>query len=1366
MVATSDNRSTAAQHRRTHGRHALKRRPWRALAALAASIALMAGTAAVPASAEPQSVHEITANWAGDPLPTKAPFGQPVTAEFHVNTNDTEDPYSNEPVENVRATLTVGNGVFTSIPPVCKTSDVTPVSEISADGTTLLCNLGTIEEGTASVIQAPVRATSTAGGDLMVSGTATSDTAVAEAGPADAGPLSITYVHGMDLSLAQAPGGSLQGQMQTSRLGGNRPILQMNYSLILSAGSRPGPQSYSFPVSISANVAGATTGLTWEGCVPIGNRSRSTGQPFSDPAESDRTNFPDCSVSGSGTSYTVSLSNLDYTLVTAPTTDSMGQALPGTGVYIASGTVQFSIPAPVSVITTYTFSASPGQFVFDDSVSAPDADAGNDVSSTTLTPPGGFSNTWYGTPSESRSHWDANLWVSPGTSTDVQLPVPGLDTPADWDQVLAQNRATGSPNLDTPLYMQASNHMWTGYQGPGGAQMAGVCTMSQNPAFVIDSVDGGGWVPGSGALGYDNFETARFFYTTQTLDTKTETCGQAAPSAMWIEITPPPGTSLTDPRIASDIMMQVPAGVTGVKMTWNPAVDRTNAFLRAFGHIDPAAPTSGEGWTVGAFNSPRDPATTWPTWPSLNGWVNGSTHAGGTVIPGSTYGPNTNAHRDAFRLQGLQGIIEKSVSDTTALPGVPVTYTLRAQAQNSVTSPPPATFTVVDALPEGMVYVPGTADPAPASVSADGRTLTWTFTNVTPNVFHEITYQAQRPADSVIAPGIRLTNTAVIDVVGDNRPANTTGRSANATVTVPSASATVFGKSAEANVLSFEGDSSAWVLTINSRDPFTNDFTDTIDILPAVGDGRGTNIDGSYTVTGVTAPAGSTVYYTSAPFASLSLDPRDPSNGGTPGSVSGNTVGWSTTPIDHPTAIRVIGPELAPSATQTIRITYSTPAGSSCEAPASGDNKPGQVLVNSAGAYAGNSALPMLSSATTQIGNCYAANLKKYVQDADGQWHDANDPADYPVFRPGDEVHYRVVIENTGQGTLTGIVVTDDQQPELGSFTVDELAPGASDTHEYTVTLPADAAGTIVNTVSATTDTPPDVEAPPTIPSDPAGIDVANYTVVKTADPASGDAVLPGDTITYTITVTPNGTAPAAASWQDSLTAVLDDATYNGDAAATIGTVSLEGDVLQWSATLQPGEVATITYSVTVNAAAALGDGLVTNTVYSPGCSGDCEPENPVRFVVQIEKLGEAEDGNWVRMDGSAFQLLADVDGQPGDVLAAPEPTEVELGLFEVSGIQAGTYWLQETTAPDGFNLLAQPVQFTIHSDGTITIGTNGGDVVTAAGNLITVRDVPALLMPEAGGTGTLPYLIGGFLLVLVAGGVWFVSRKRKNTTA
>lgn len=1167
--------------------------------------ALIMGT--LPAAwAAPGSIHEITANWAGSPAPTDAPFGSARIAEFHVNTNDSAAPQLNEPVDNVRATLTAGNGVFTSMPTVCKTTDVDPVSSISADGTTLTCNLGTVLEGTSTVIQAPIRVSGENGGHLTASGTATSDEAIAPAGPASPAPLPITYSHGMDLSLVTAPGQEYQGVVQESRTGGDRTFIKMNYSLILDSGSRPGPSSYTFPLNVTGSVAGSMTGFQWESCGPVDPTSRSTGQPYSDPAQPDKTNVPTCTVTGSGANYSVTASDLTYTLVNTPVNDSMGNPLPGSGAYIASGTIEFSIPTAVSQLTTYTFSAagSPA-FTFTDGATSPDPQT-NNVSSATLPPPGGFSNQWAGTPTYSRSVWDDNLWVSPGTSQDMPLPIPGIDSEADYWAAIAN----GDP-LPLRLYHQATSRMWEGYVGPGGAQMAGVCTMNQNPSFIPTHMDGGGW----STDGYTNYPTARYFYTTAAIDTKTETCGQAAPGAMWVELAPAAGTSLTDPRITSDSLMTLPAGVTAVKMTWDPAVDRPtggsgSTFLRSFGYISPDAPTTGEGWTVGAFNAPDVGA--WPGYPELNGWHNLSTSPGGINLPGSTYGPNINGQRDAFRLQGPQGVITKATTETTARPGVPVPYTITARADNNVTNPPPVSFPVVDTLPEGMVYVPGSASPAPASVSLDGRTITWDFTNVPANVNQTITYQAQVPEDGSPTPGSQLTNTAVVSVPGDQRPVGS--RSASATVTVPNSSATTLGKSAADNVLSFYGDNSSWELIVNSQDPEVNPFTDTIDILPAVGDGRGTNIDGTYSVTGVDAPADSTVYYTTAAFADLSNDPRHASNGGAPGSVTGNTVNWSTTPVANPTAVRIIGPALEPGASQRISINFATPAGTDCVAPAAGDNKPGQVLVNTANSIAGHTLLPMLSSASTTIGDCYAMDLKKYVlvkggdpaNDAD--WRDANASADYPQYLVGDTVPFRIIATNKGTGELTNVLVADSLIPDCGT-TVASIAVGASATVNCEMTA---AVGTTVNTATASV-TPPD--GPALTPEDPAGFLVPEpYTVVKVADPASGSDVKPGDVIRYTVTITEPATSAAPypnPSISDNLAGVLDDADYNDDITvveANSGTASVTGDTLSWSAgQIMPGQSVTVTYSVTVTGPLDGGDGELLNVV-TPGAGGDCVP--------------------------------------------------------------------------------------------------------------------------------------------------------------
>jgi fimbrial isopeptide formation D2 family protein/uncharacterized repeat protein (TIGR01451 family) len=97
--------------------------------------------------------------------------------------------------------------------------------------------------------------------------------------------------------------------------------------------------------------------------------------------------------------------------------------------------------------------------------------------------------------------------------------------------------------------------------------------------------------------------------------------------------------------------------------------------------------------------------------------------------------------------------------------------------------------------------------------------------------------------------------------------------------------------------------------------------------------------------------------------------------------------------------------------------------------------------------------------------------------------------------------------------------------------------------------------------------------------------------------------------VTYTVTVKNTGlvdyTATAPASFSDDLSAVLDDATYNGD--ATSGA-TVAGNTLTWSGPLAEGSTTTITYSVTVNDPDT-GDQHLNNTVVTPPNSGGDCPE-------------------------------------------------------------------------------------------------------------------------------------------------------------
>ena len=116
---------------------------------------------------------------------------------------------------------------------------------------------------------------------------------------------------------------------------------------------------------------------------------------------------------------------------------------------------------------------------------------------------------------------------------------------------------------------------------------------------------------------------------------------------------------------------------------------------------------------------------------------------------------------------------------------------------------------------------------------------------------------------------------------------------------------------------------------------------------------------------------------------------------------------------------------------------------------------------------------------------------------------------------------------------------------------------------------------------------------------------IPGLTIVKTANTS---VAVPGQAVGYTVTVTDSGQTPyTGAVVTDSLAGLANDAVYNGDAAATAGSVSYAAPVLTWTGSLAPGASATITYSVTVNNPDT-GGKLLVNTVASSAAGSSCPP--------------------------------------------------------------------------------------------------------------------------------------------------------------
>ncbi|GAB2461730.1 DUF7507 domain-containing protein [Xylanimonas ulmi] len=227
-------------------------------------------------------------------------------------------------------------------------------------------------------------------------------------------------------------------------------------------------------------------------------------------------------------------------------------------------------------------------------------------------------------------------------------------------------------------------------------------------------------------------------------------------------------------------------------------------------------------------------------------------------------------------------------------------------------------------------------------------------------------------------------------------------------------------------------------------------------------------------------------------------------------------------------------------------------------------------------------------------------------------------PGTGDTVQVGDRVTYTLTGANFGQTALDPVTITDDLTQVLayatlvdGSLTaaIDGAtaasAPVLSGTSltwtgslqagqivevSYTVVVADGSEGEVLRNVAFSEVTPPDSETPIGTPEEETTHEVRGYLFTKEAQPASGTAVMPGQTVDYTLTGTNTGAVTLdPVRIADDLSKVLAYADLVGAPVATIEGVGsvpaprVDGANLTWSGALEPGQVVRVAYQVRVH---------------------------------------------------------------------------------------------------------------------------------------------------------------------------------------
>lgn len=184
--------------------------------------------------------------------------------------------------------------------------------------------------------------------------------------------------------------------------------------------------------------------------------------------------------------------------------------------------------------------------------------------------------------------------------------------------------------------------------------------------------------------------------------------------------------------------------------------------------------------------------------------------------------------------------------------------------------------------------------------------------------------------------------------------------------------------------------------------------------------------------------------------------------------------------------------------------------------------------------------------------------------------------------------------------------------------------------------------------------------------------------------------------------------------------------------------------------TTKPSEVVTPTYPLDINKINAKDKKMLAGahfTLYGSTSEGTIDRTKAIKVTKDGEgKYTYASDQN--------------ATGNTTEMVTVADKVDEQGYNLHLNGLAVGTYYLEETKAPDGFNKLANPIKVTITKTGD-TEWTISKDDKDESDKIIDIENSTGSLLPSTGGTGVIVF--AGVAILLVFGVVVsFIRDKRK----